>query len=316
MENKVGFSFKPSWDDAPEWATHLFLSSSRFWIWTDAEPRWSEHRLGKRWLLKDHLSRHETASSNSESELMTSGEFYDSLESRPESIVERVRLSDLTRPDWPDLSSIRFVVNTEYDAADIIGCCLNEQLQWDLDAAAKHFKIDDIPQPTPGSAAGDDVAHGYYHEVDPAPVAEELDMEVEGYEELKRVLLLAFDQAARGKGKERHANDLPFHQQPIQTISDLIQSPGGLAYQIMKKTQEALSLPTIERQRRELLGAIVYTAALIIWLEKQPVVDEAVNSYEKMTKDLEGVTYRSALDSLTDFVKSMDIGFPQGEVPL
>ena len=37
-----------------------------------------------------------------------------------------------------------------------------------------------------------------------------------GYESLAQVLQEAYDQAARGKGAERHANDLPFDQQPMQ----------------------------------------------------------------------------------------------------
>jgi len=40
-----------------------------------------------------------------------------------------------------------------------------------------------------------------------------------GYESLAQVLQEAYDQAARGKGAERHANDLPFDQQPMQQIA-------------------------------------------------------------------------------------------------
>ena len=90
-------------------------------------------------------------------------------------------------------------------------------------------------------------------------------MNVPGYEQLAGVLEQAYDQAATGKGKERHANNLPFHDQRIQGISDLIGTERGLAYQAMKKITEGMDLPTQEAMERELLGAIVYVAAMIIW---------------------------------------------------
>ena len=89
-----------------------------------------------------------------------------------------------------------------------------------------------------------------------------------GYEKLSYVLKRAFDQAATGKGKERHANDLPFHEQPMQQISNLLNSPHGMSFQAIKKIQEGLNMPETERAVRELLGAIVYTAGIIIWLEE------------------------------------------------
>ncbi|EMQ4336815.1 hypothetical protein WG681_004708, partial [Salmonella enterica subsp. enterica serovar Newport] len=58
------------------------------------------------------------------------------------------------------------------------------------------------------------------------------------YSELVKVLHDALTQAAYGKGRERHANDLPFHQQPMNAISDLIGSPLGLVYQVCKKVVE------------------------------------------------------------------------------
>lgn len=90
--------------------------------------------------------------------------------------------------------------------------------------------------------------------------------EVEGYESLSYVLTCAYKQAAVGKGAERHANGLPFHDQPMQS---LIRAHGlGFATgQACKKAEEALGLPTIERQINELLGAIVYLAGAIVHLE-------------------------------------------------
>lgn len=89
----------------------------------------------------------------------------------------------------------------------------------------------------------------------------------EGYEELADVLNRALDQAAYGKGKERHANDKPFVEQPMQVISDMLRSPEGLRYQVIKKTQESAGLPH-DRAVAELLGAIVYAAGAVIYMER------------------------------------------------
>ncbi|MER3092148.1 hypothetical protein [Salmonella enterica] len=88
------------------------------------------------------------------------------------------------------------------------------------------------------------------------------------YSELVKVLHDALTQAAYGKGRERHANDLPFHQQPMNAISDLIGSPLGLVYQVCKKVVEGVNLPTHDQRVRELLGVINYTAGIVIWLNR------------------------------------------------
>lgn len=97
---------------------------------------------------------------------------------------------------------------------------------------------------------------------------------VEGYEQLFQVLMDAHDQAAKGKGKERHANDLPFHEQRMQQISTLLNSPDGMAYQVAKKVAEGLQMPNPEARDKELLGAIVYTAGILVWLRNQPKVED------------------------------------------
>lgn len=84
------------------------------------------------------------------------------------------------------------------------------------------------------------------------------------YRELARVLEKAFAQSAHGKGKERHANDKAFTDQPILNIARMLPGIGGHSFQIMKKAQEAASM--IERgqfnaAQEELLGIIVYAAA-------------------------------------------------------
>lgn len=95
-------------------------------------------------------------------------------------------------------------------------------------------------------------------------------MVVPGYQELARVLTDAFDQSARGKGKERHANNRPFTDQPIMQIVRMV-GTGGHAYQIMKKTQEAQSMVERgehDRAIHEMRGAIVYAAAMILAIEE------------------------------------------------
>lgn len=88
------------------------------------------------------------------------------------------------------------------------------------------------------------------------------------YRGLYSVLMDALDQACNGKGKERHANDKPFEEQPMQTFSDALGSPQGLGFQVMKKTAEAMGMDEPERQIRELLGAINYAAGMIIWINR------------------------------------------------
>lgn len=90
-----------------------------------------------------------------------------------------------------------------------------------------------------------------------------------GYETLAAVLQEAYDQAATGKGAERHANDLPFHEQPMQQIARR-RGLGFLLGQVDKKTEEAQGM--LERGeraawRREILGAINYLAGALIYVD-------------------------------------------------
>lgn len=91
----------------------------------------------------------------------------------------------------------------------------------------------------------------------------------EGYERLHAVYRDAHDHAAYTKGKERHANDLPFHEQRMQTISQGLNSPDGMAYQVIKKLQEGLQMKDAGARRRELLGAANYLAGIVIFLDDQ-----------------------------------------------
>lgn len=91
--------------------------------------------------------------------------------------------------------------------------------------------------------------------------------DIHPYHLLAATLVRAFEQAANGKGKERHATgDTPFHEQPMALINKQIGSVDGFIYQAHKKSLEALRLPQ-GRNVAEILGAINYLAGAVIALE-------------------------------------------------
>lgn len=94
------------------------------------------------------------------------------------------------------------------------------------------------------------------------------------YLPLLRTFLGALEQAAYGKGRERHANDLPFVEQPILTMARMLDSDAGLAQQVIKKTVEARSLPTKQARINELRGALVYAAAMVLFEEMYGRADD------------------------------------------
>ena len=94
------------------------------------------------------------------------------------------------------------------------------------------------------------------------------------YLPLLRTFLGALEQAAYGKGRERHANDLPFVEQPILTMAHMLDSDAGLAQQVIKKTVEARSLPTKQARINELRGTLVYAAAMILFEEMYGRADD------------------------------------------
>lgn len=90
----------------------------------------------------------------------------------------------------------------------------------------------------------------------------------DGYYPLFAVLNDALNQAQAGKGHERHASadDQPFTDQPVLTISRAV----GLGFplgQAMKKIQECQRMDT-DAAKRELLGAINYLAAAVLFLDE------------------------------------------------
>ncbi|MEN9315464.1 MAG: hypothetical protein RIS35_1857 [Pseudomonadota bacterium] len=88
-----------------------------------------------------------------------------------------------------------------------------------------------------------------------------------GYESLFDVLARALEQAQAGKGAQRHAQGQPFDAQPMQSLIQLYGTGFALG-QAAKKAQEAMRLPTTERQVAELLGAINYLAGAVIAIER------------------------------------------------
>lgn len=94
-----------------------------------------------------------------------------------------------------------------------------------------------------------------------------------GYEKLFCVLADALDQAANGKGKDRHASaGVPFEDQPMSSISRTLGSVDGMLYQASKKAGESRRLPD-GRAQAEILGAINYLAGVHIaydsWFKEQ-----------------------------------------------
>lgn len=88
------------------------------------------------------------------------------------------------------------------------------------------------------------------------------------YSSLKSVLDRAVKQASEGKGKERHATDEPFENQPMPTVARWQQSSDGPIFQAVKKLVESKRLTKKASRIEELLGAIVYVAMAVIQEER------------------------------------------------
>lgn len=102
----------------------------------------------------------------------------------------------------------------------------------------------------------------------PAPVATEpKSTTATGYASLRAVLNRAYDQAATGKGAERHAQGQAFEHQPMQHLIALY-GQGFALGQAAKKAQESMRMEP-EAAVRELLGAINYLAGAVISLESK-----------------------------------------------
>lgn len=90
------------------------------------------------------------------------------------------------------------------------------------------------------------------------------------YAVLREILDRAYGQSANGKGRERHANALPFAQQPIAQNGRRFGTGFNLG-QASKKQEEAFNMlrrGENDAAVRELLGAIVYTASAVMLIEE------------------------------------------------
>lgn len=81
------------------------------------------------------------------------------------------------------------------------------------------------------------------------------------YQALRDVLDEAYEQAANGKGKDRHADGKAWLNQPIFEIGRMV-GVGFNTGQAIKKLQESSRMEP-DAAIRELLGAIVYAASAI-----------------------------------------------------
>jgi hypothetical protein len=113
-----------------------------------------------------------------------------------------------------------------------------------------------------------ELAHSEWHarqaqsRGEPTP---EADRSAVDYQSLRAVLDAAYYQAAHGKGKERHARGNRFERQHMQSISCLLDSDRGMAFQAIKKLTEGLDMGDPEARERELLGAINYVAGIVVY---------------------------------------------------
>ena len=101
-----------------------------------------------------------------------------------------------------------------------------------------------------------------------------------GYSKLLKVLSEAYDQASIGKGKERHSHggEKPFEQQQILTG----QRKYGMGFalgQADKKMEEAFHMQNWASARRDLLGAVNYISAAIIYGDE---IDENERNTEEL----------------------------------
>ena len=86
----------------------------------------------------------------------------------------------------------------------------------------------------------------------------------EKYVELKEVFDLAYGEAAYGKGKDRHADNDRYEEQPIMWIERYF--PSFQLGQAVKKMHESQRLP-VNDAIKELHGAMVYIAARVVYLK-------------------------------------------------
>jgi len=114
---------------------------------------------------------------------------------------------------------------------------------------------------------------------------------VPGYELLANILTDAFEQSAKGKGRERHGLGDPWDEQPIITLGREF-GIGGTNFQAAKKMREAQKMAErgeFGAAERELLGSIVYAAASIALVREAAEKRNSNVDSETLLKTLESV---------------------------
>jgi hypothetical protein len=106
------------------------------------------------------------------------------------------------------------------------------------------------------------------------------------FRKLKCVLELAYDQCANGKGKERHNPEgtIPFEDQPIMetTRAHGLGHSTGQAEKKLREAHNLIGLRGYDAAINEILGAIVYSAAAVLYLQEE-------RDKNKSTKTLSGL---------------------------
>jgi hypothetical protein len=127
-----------------------------------------------------------------------------------------------------------------------------------------------------------------------------------GYEPLANTLIQALNQSQYGKGKQCHANGLPFLQQPIMTRAREV-GEGGLAFQSMKKILEAFHCKDDSRAVEDMLGAIVYVAAQVLLRYEGEQKEDMEEPTIKITRCKCGFSFS---DSFCLFCGAVPVGGP------
>lgn len=129
-------------------------------------------------------------------------------------------------------------------------------------------------------------------------------LEMGGHES---VLADAYEQSAGGKGKERHANDKPWLEQPIFTIPDLVGSNAFAIGQAMKKLHEQLGMEQWSRGRAECLGAIVYLAAAAVRMQME-TNDAAPGWDARRFSEVQNLTKDPSISPIIETLTAVDRG--------
>jgi hypothetical protein len=133
---------------------------------------------------------------------------------------------------------------TRFDTAGILG----ERAHQFAEEQFRAYNFADVKDDAPnwGKVAGYNRVHGYFV--------------------LEEVLARAYNQAASGKGYDRHGRGAAFDVQPTQVISSMLDTDAGLAFQAIKKVNEGMRLEH-DAKIKEMLGAINYIASIVIYME-------------------------------------------------